>query len=116
MKKTLALNKLSIVEQAGLIRFFEMAFELSWKLLKDYLNAEGFLVKSPREAFKQAFQVELIASGNLWMEALDDRNLTSHTYNEQTAVAVETKIRNVYYPLLLNLQQSFATLVDKHAE
>lgn len=29
------------LERAGIIQFFEMTFELSWKVLKDYLDSEG---------------------------------------------------------------------------
>ena len=39
----------SVLERAGLIQFFEMAFELSWKILKDYELSEGVIAKSPRE-------------------------------------------------------------------
>jgi nucleotidyltransferase substrate binding protein (TIGR01987 family) len=56
LKEALKIEHPSIVERAGLIQFFEMAFELSWKLLKDYEETEGFIVKTPREAIKQAFQ------------------------------------------------------------
>jgi nucleotidyltransferase substrate binding protein (TIGR01987 family) len=45
----------SDAERAGLIQFFEMSFELGWKVLKDYLEEEGFTVESPRDAIKQAF-------------------------------------------------------------
>lgn len=48
---------LSELEQAGLIQFFEMTFELAWKVLKDYLESEGYIVKSPRETIKQDFKM-----------------------------------------------------------
>lgn len=112
LQTAIAIAQPSVVERAGLIQFFEMAFELSWKLLKDYLDAEGYAIKSPREAIKQAFQVELIQDGHAWIQALEDRNLTTHTYNEQTALLVETKIRHSYYPLLLHLQQVFQAKVS----
>jgi nucleotidyltransferase substrate binding protein (TIGR01987 family) len=107
LQSAMAIEKPSIVERAGLIQFFEMAFELAWKLLKDYQEAEGFSISSPREAIKQAYQSELIDKGHDWIDALDDRNLTTHTYNEQIAVAVEQKIRQTYYPLLQDLQRNF---------
>ncbi|WP_294377501.1 nucleotidyltransferase substrate binding protein [uncultured Clostridium sp.] len=31
------------LEKAGIIQFFEMAFELAWKVLKDYLESEGYI-------------------------------------------------------------------------
>ena len=65
----------SMLERAGLIQFFEMSFELAWKVLKDYLEANGTVVKSPREAIKTAFQQGLIKNGHAWMDALTDRNL-----------------------------------------
>jgi nucleotidyltransferase substrate binding protein (TIGR01987 family) len=97
----------SDAERAGLIQFFEMAFELSWKVLKDYLEEEGFTVQSPRDTLKQAFQAGLLENGHVWMEALKDRNLTVHTYEEKIAIAVEQKIRDAYFPALLTLFQTF---------
>ncbi len=100
LQDSLKTEPLSILERAGLIQFFEMTFELAWKLLKDYEETEGFIVKTPREAIKQAFQSGLISNGHDWIDALQDRNLTAHTYNEETAIAVETKIRSKYFQLL----------------
>lgn len=88
------------LERAGLIHFFEMSFELSWKVLKDYLEAEGFVVKSPRESIKQAFQIELIVDGHLWLEALSKRNLTAYTYDEELAKKFVEEIREEYVPML----------------
>jgi nucleotidyltransferase substrate binding protein (TIGR01987 family) len=103
----------SVVERAGLIQFFEMAFELGWKLLKDFQEAEGFTIKSPRDAIKQAFQTNIISLGHDWMDALEDRNLTTHTYNENTAIAVEQKIRTQYFPCLRQLYQDFNAKVSE---
>jgi len=86
------------LEKAGIIQFFEMTFELSWKLLKDYLEAIGYVVKSPRDAIKQAFQIELIDDGHIWMDALLNRNITTHTYNEELAEKMLKEIDKLYFP------------------
>jgi len=93
-------TKLSELEQAGIIQFFEMTFELGWKVLKDYLEADGYSVKSPRESIKQAFQNEIINDGHIWMDALAVRNLTTHTYDENLANKMVNDIVNVYFPEL----------------
>ena len=41
------------LERAGIIQFFEITFELAWKVLKDYMESEGYIVKSPREAITE---------------------------------------------------------------
>lgn len=91
---------LSELEQAGIIQFFEMIFELAWKVLKDYLESEGYLVKSPRETIKQAFQIGLINEGHIWMEALTFRNLTMHTYDKKLVNKLISDIINIYFPEL----------------
>jgi len=107
LEQTMTIEHPSDAERAGLIQFFEMAFELSWKVLKDYLEEEGFTVQSPRDTLKQAFQAGLLENGHVWMEALNDRNLTVQTYEEKIAIAVEQKIRDAYFPALLTLFQTF---------
>lgn len=86
--------------QAGLIQIYEFTFELSWKTLKDYLEAEGFTCPSPRATLRQAFQSGYIQEGDLWLQALNDRNLTIHTYDEETALSVANNIQTSYFPLL----------------
>lgn len=93
-----------LLQKAGIIQFFEMTYELSWNTLKDYLEEQGFVdVKSPRSAFKKAFEVGLVEDGHSWLELLVDRNLTSHAYDEQKASEVEILIHQKYYPLLNQL-------------
>lgn len=100
----------SILERAGLIQFFEMAFELSWKIMKDYEQSEGIDARTPRDAIKKAFQIELIKEGHVWLDALDDRNLTAHTYKEDVAQTVERRVRERYYPIIAAL---YKTLTEK---
>ena len=113
LQETVQIESPSVAERAGLIQFFEMTFELAWKLLKDYEEEEGFVVKSPRDAIKQAFQANFIIAGHTWIDALEDRNLTSHTYHEKIAIEVEEKIRNKYFPVLEKLYIDFKNRVDK---
>jgi len=91
------------LERAGIIQFFEISFELSWKLMKDYLESEGLSAKSPRETIKQAFQIGLIDDGHIWIDALSDRNLTVHTYDEEIAKKMVDDIAKVYFPELKKL-------------
>lgn len=112
LQQTLAIAHPSDAERAGLIQFFEISFELAWKVLKDYLEEEGFSVTSPRDAIKQAFQAGLLEDGHVWLEALKDRNLTVHTYEEKIAIAVENKIRIDYFPALSLMHETFKAKVN----
>jgi nucleotidyltransferase substrate binding protein (TIGR01987 family) len=90
----------SKLEAAGLIQSFEFTFELTWKTLKDYLTDQSFKVRSPRETIKQAFQSGYLEDGHLWMKMLDQRNLLTHTYNEEQAKAATLVICNSYFPAI----------------
>jgi nucleotidyltransferase substrate binding protein (TIGR01987 family) len=79
LQMSLEISNPSQVERAGIIQFYEMAFELSWKTLKDYLGAEGYEISSPRQTIKQGFQSNILSDGHTWIQALEDRNLTTHT-------------------------------------
>lgn len=92
-------------EKQGLIQCFEYTFELAWKTLKDYLEAQGFEVKTPRQTIQQAFQSEIISNGHAWIDALEKRNLLAHTYNEENANQAELLIKETYYYFLKELHQ-----------
>jgi len=93
--------------QAGLIQTYEFTFELAWKTLKDYLEAEGFDVPSPRKTIRQAFQAGYLKDGEDWLKALDDRNRTAHAYGESLAKQVIADIRNKYEPIIKDLYSFF---------
>ena len=104
LQTAMSIQQPNVTEKAGLIQFFEISFELSWKLLKDYLEAQGFEeLRSPRDSIKKAFEVDIIENGHVWLDALKNRNLTSHIYSEQMADKVVARIRTQYAPLLEKL-------------
>ena len=90
-------------EVQGLIQCFEYTFELAWKTMKDYLEAEGFDVKSPRQTLMTAFQTGLITEGHIWIDALQKRNLMAHTYDESKVIEAEKLIKDRYYAEIVNL-------------
>lgn len=108
LEKYIAKPNFTELERAGIIQIFEMTFELSWKLLKDYLESEGVLVKSPRESIKSAFQNEIIDNGHIWIDALTNRNLSAHTYDESLAKKLVEEIKTLYYPELKKLHEKIS--------
>lgn len=103
MQSSLKVENPSQLERAGIIQFYEMAFELAWKTLKDYLTELGYEISSPRQAIKQGFQSNILTDGHTWIKALEDRNLTVHTHDEKKAIEVENDIRNLYAPQINQL-------------
>ena len=102
--------ELNKFEVQGLIQCFEYTFELSWKTLKDYLEFEGYDVKTPRETIKKAFQTGMIEDGNVWLDALEKRNIMSHTYNENTTKQTEQLIKTKYYFIIQKLVTNFSKM------
>ncbi len=98
------------VYRAGILQLFEVSFELSWKTMKDYLELEGYITNSPRQAIQQAFKIGIIEDGHEWLDALEKRNLIAHTYDEKEILEIETLIRRKYIKLLKELQKYFAQI------
>lgn len=100
---------LSTLEEQGLIQAFEFTHELAWNVLKDYLEMEGIqgLVGS-RSAAREAFKRGLVADGGAWMDMIEARNLSSHTYNQEVASSIVVAVRDRYYPAFLALQTRLA--------
>ncbi|MES2614771.1 MAG: nucleotidyltransferase substrate binding protein [Bdellovibrionota bacterium] len=103
LETTVLKKNLNTIEQAGLIQYFEITFELCWKTIKDYLEADGISVNSPRDAIKQAFAASIITDGEVWLEALEKRNLVSQIYQEEIANYIATLITTKYYLLFKDL-------------
>jgi len=100
LKETVQIKKPSVAEQAGLIQFFEMTFELAWKTLKDYLEFQKVEAKFPRDAIKQGFKYDLLDDGDMWIDMLEKRNMMAHTYNETDANLALELIYNQFFEQL----------------
>jgi nucleotidyltransferase substrate binding protein (TIGR01987 family) len=103
LEKAVQIESPTEVERGGLIQFYEMTFELAWKTIKDYNESEGLITKSPRDAIKQAIQMEIIQDGHVWMDAIQDRNLTAHIYDEETVALIVSNIKTRYFKMLKDL-------------
>lgn len=90
--------------QMSLVQGFEIIIELGWKVLKDYLEDKGYDdVKNGKQAIRQAFQDELIREPEVWMQGLEIRNETSHTYNPAIMKKVTHFIADDFYPVVRDL-------------
>jgi len=107
------LKEYSKLERQGLIQCFEYSVELSWKVLQDLLKARGYDVSGPKPVIRQAFDDGLITDGNEWIKMLDSRNETSHGYDEEIALEISEKIKNIFYPMLDELDKTLAKLKDE---
>lgn len=108
LAQTRALSKL---EKQGVIQAFEYTYELAWNTLKDLLTYQGIVnLIGSRDAIREAFARGLIADGEGWMQMLADRNRTTHTYNEQTAEEIVSRIHGQYIELLTVLHSTLAPL------
>lgn len=106
---------LNRLEQEGVIQRFEYTFELAWKTLKDLLFYEGYDEKSPRAVIRQAFEVEYLSEDDTEtaLDALEKRNLLTHTYEEETMIEALELIESHFQPMLSRLLK---TLEEKDAQ
>ena len=103
-----AQRPLSDLEQQGLIQGFEFTHELAWNVLKDYLEMEGIQgLVGARSTAREAFKRGLVRDGEVWMDMIEKRNLSSLTYNLAVANTLVLAIAERYYPAFRELQQRF---------
>jgi nucleotidyltransferase substrate binding protein (TIGR01987 family) len=98
-------NILNDLIQQGLIQSFEYTHELAWNVIKDYAVYQGNTeITGSRDAIREAFAMGLISNGEVWMEMINSRNKTSHTYDKETANEIFIKILNEYLPAFIQFR------------
>lgn len=109
-------RKLTALEEQGLIQGFEYNFELAWNCLKDICEEQGITdIIGSKDAIRYAFKRGLIENGDVWMEMVKSRILTTHTYHRTIASEVAEKITTQFYPAFLSLQKKLQTLKSKQS-
>ena len=99
----------TVANRDSAIKRFEFTVELAWKSMQKFLRLQKIICRSPKECLKEAFKFGLIRDNPKWLEMLDDRNLTVHTYDEKVADEVCTR-----FPDYLKLLSGFKdNLQDK---
>ncbi|RTZ72029.1 MAG: nucleotidyltransferase [Gammaproteobacteria bacterium] len=84
------------LDRDGAIQRFEFTVELLWKTLAIQLEYQGITCQSPRNCIKLAFRHGLIEDDELLLDMIEDRNRSSHVYNEKTAEEIFTRISKLY--------------------
>lgn len=90
----------------GAIKRFELCYELSWKLIKEYLADKGIVSYNPRDTFKNAFANNLIDHEEIWLKMIEDRNYLVHTYTFEESRTIFERIKASYVA-------SFSFLLEK---
>jgi nucleotidyltransferase substrate binding protein (TIGR01987 family) len=114
LQKFIDKGDLSDLEKQGLIKAFEYTYELGWNTLKDFLTYRGQTdIYGSRDAIRKAFTANLITDGEGWMDMLQSRNKTSHTYNEETAEEITNAVLTRYYSLFKQLETRLSALLNE---
>jgi nucleotidyltransferase substrate binding protein (TIGR01987 family) len=102
---------LTDLEEQGLIQAFEFTHELAWKVMKDFLSDQdgGLSIAGSKDAVRLAFSRGLITNGEIWMEMIESRNLSSHTYDEAIAHKISQRVSVEYAALF----EAFSIEMDK---
>ena len=104
---------LSDIEQRGLIQAFEYTYELAWNTIKDFYYSIGETeIQGSRDTYRMAFNRKLVSNKTL-IETVRSRQLTSHTYNEETADEIYNDIINKYYDAFKELLTSLEKQKEK---
>lgn len=100
----------SLTLRDGVIQRFEFTTELAWKTAREYLlSLEIMDINSPKTVMREAFHNGLIQNETGWLQILQDRNSTSHIYDEEDADAVFTRIKDAHVELFDSLLKILQT-------
>jgi len=88
LREALEVEKTDITRDS-VIQRFEFTVELSWKVLQKFLKASGLPDPlTPKNAIRDAARTKLVTDPEAWIQFINDRNLSSHTYREDLAEQV----------------------------
>ena len=92
----------------GLVGLYELCFEQSWKMMKEILEAHGYeegAAGSPKIILKTAYKSGMIKDENLWLQALQERNNVTHSYNQKVALEIVIQAKEKFYDMFCALKK-----------
>lgn len=102
-------KKKTVANRDSAIKRFEFTVELAWKSVQKFLRNQKIICRSPKECLKEAFKFGLMEDDPKWLTMIEDRNLTTHTYDEKFAEKIYRRLP-LYINLLKTLQKNFKHL------
>ena len=92
----------------GLVGLYEITFEQSWKMMKEILQNHGYeegATGSPKIILKTAYKAGMIKDEELWLRALQARNIVTHSYNQKIALGIVSEAKNEFYKMFVELKE-----------
>ncbi|MDR2449914.1 MAG: nucleotidyltransferase substrate binding protein [Prevotellaceae bacterium] len=113
LRKFFEKDTLNELEQQGLIKAFEYTCEPAWNVMSDYFVYEQahVTVRGSRDAIRAVFQRGLIDDGHNWMDMINSRINSVHTYNEEVAQDIVSKITHTCLRLFELFEKKMEELV-----
>lgn len=91
------------------VKRFEFTYEMSWKAIRRCLDYLGIEAKYPRACFKEAYAIGLLSNESVWLDMIEQRNLTSHVYNQDEVKGILAHLDEY----CLNFEELLARLEEK---
>jgi len=103
LREFVAMPVMNDRDRAGIIQAFEFTFEQCWKTFQKIAAEEGIAAASPRQSLLAAVQLQLIGATDeeTWLGMLQDRNRTSHLYEDSVAREIAHNVVERYLPLFV---------------
>lgn len=85
----------------SVIKRFEYSMDTFWKYLKEYLELEHKIIvsiNSPKAIFRECLNLKIITQEEfeIFLDLVDDRNRTSHSYNEFIAEEISEDVKKYF--------------------
>jgi nucleotidyltransferase substrate binding protein (TIGR01987 family) len=108
-------SSMSQLAKEGLSKRFELAVELGWKTMKDFMVHQGLDldIVAPKDVVAAAWRARLIPDGQVWIDMLTHRNLLSHRYDGSQVDEVIQALQDRYLVVFQELRRFFAGRADR---
>jgi len=100
------------LELQGAVQAFEVTQELSWKVMKDFLESQGKTdLFGSKTVVREALNVGLILNGEEWLKTIESRNKTSHIYDEKEILIILEIVFNQYLSIFVEFETKMKTFL-----